>query len=201
MPPLTAALYDDFLVPLGFPRDTLEQLSTQCLLTSAKRKDISSYPLLVFSHGGGSSGVFYTTILEDLARRGFAVAAVDHPHDSLIVEFPNGETIIGLNKSLTRQELETLNQIRAEDLSFVIDELPQLLGSSASTPNNVSVVAFGRSLGGGSVADAMLNDTCIKGGINVDGILFGSMEEPNTTLSKPFLQITSEESTKNLYWR
>ena len=198
MPPITAALYDELIVPLGFPNNTLEQLSTICQQDALLRERDIAYPLLIFSPGGGSPRFFYTTILEDLARKGYVVVAIDHPHDALVVEFPDGVSIIGLNKTLTIDEVELLVQVRAQDMSFVIDELRRKFSAKVNTTN---VVAFGHSLGGATVAEATLNDTRIEGGINLDGRLFGSMEKPNITLSKPFLQFTSEAFSSNPYLR
>lgn len=189
MPPTTAALYDELVIPLGFPKKTFEQLSTLCQQDAPAHNEKRALPLLVFSPGGGAPRFLYSTLSEDLARRGYVVAAVDHPHDALVVEFPDGRTVIGLNKSLTRHETELLVTVRAQDLSFVIDELIRQYPAKINTSD---VVAFGHSLGGAAVAEAMLNDTRIKGGINLDGRLFGSMETPNVTLSKPFLQFASE---------
>ena len=47
-------------------------------------------------------------MLEDLARKDYTVVAVHHPYDALIVEFPDGRAVIGLNKTLSRNEVETL---------------------------------------------------------------------------------------------
>lgn len=198
MPPLTAALYDQLFVPFGFPQNTFEQLSTVCQQGAPFQDDSSPHPLLIFSPGGGAPRFLYSTILEDLARKGYTVVAVDHPHDALVVEFPEGRAIIGLNKTLTRDEVELLVEVRAEDLSFVIDELSRQFPAKINTTD---IVAFGHSLGGATVAEATMNDTRIKGGIDVDGRLFGSMEKPNVTIAKPFLQFISDASSSDPYLR
>ena len=198
MPPVTAALYGELVVQFGFPNNTFEQLSTLCEKNAALQRKSTAYSLLVFSPGGGTPRFLYATMLEDLARRGYVVAAIDHPYDALVVEFPDGHAIIGLNKTPTMDEVELLVTVRARDLSFVIDELGR---QYPNTINTTAVVALGHSLGGATVAEAALNDSRIKGGINIDGRLFGSMEKPNTTLSKPFLQFASEASSSDPYWR
>ena len=199
MPALTAALYDELVVPFGFPNNTFEQLSSICKQNAPLRDKPEAYSLLIFSPGGGAPRFFYATMLEDLARRGYVVVAIDHPYDALVVEFTDGHAIIGLNKTLTRDEVELLVTVRAQDMSFVIDELS--LQDFASI-NTSDVVAFGHSLGGATVAEATLNDTRIKGGINIDGRLFGSMGKPNVTLSASLLQFASESfaSDPYLHW-
>ena len=198
MPVLTAALYDELGVPLGFPNNTFEQLSTACQQNAPVRDKSEAYSLLIFSPGGGAPRFLYATMLEDLARRGYVVVAIDHPYDALVVEFTNGHAVIGLNKTLTRDEVELLVTVRAQDMSFVIDELSL---QDFALINTSDVVAFGHSLGGATVAEATLNDTRIKGGINIDGRLFGSMEKPSVTLSTPFLQFASEAFASDPYLR
>lgn len=188
MPPMTAALYDELIVALGFPSNTFEQLATMCEQNAPLEDESTAYRLLLFSPGGGAPRFFYSTILEDLARKGYIVVAIDHPHDVLIVEFPDGPAVIGLSKTLSRDEVELLIKVRAQDMSFVIDELSRQFPAYINTTD---IVAFGHSLGGGTVAEAVLNDTRIKGGINLDGRMFGSMEKPNITITKPFLQFIS----------
>ena len=83
-------------------------------------------------------------------------------------------------------------------MSFVVDELSRRFPARINT---TAVVAFGHSLGGGAVAEAALNDTRIKGGVNLDGRMFGAMEKGNITLSKPFLQFASEAFGSDPYLR
>ena len=198
MPPMTAALYDETMLQFGFPTNTFEQLSTLCEQDASLQPRSTAYPLLIFSPGGGAPRFWYSTMLEDLARRGYVVAAVDHPYDALVVEFPDGRATIGLNKTLGRDEVELLVTVRAQDLSFVIDELDRRY---PDTINTTDVVALGHSLGGATVAEAALNNSRVKGGVNLDGRLFGSMEKANVTLSKPFLQFASDASSSEPYAR
>ncbi len=194
MPPQTSKLYAQLLIPYGFPDPTFDRLFSQCSLENTRPDAPTSYPLIVFSPGGGESRLLYTSILEDLARQGAMVAAIDHPYDASIVEFLNGETIIGSNQRLSKEEIGLLVSVRARDISFLIDQLGRRALLQPRPMNVTSVVAFGHSAGGASVAEAMLHDSRIKGGINLDGRLFDSMEMANTTLSRPFLQFASEQS-------
>ena len=123
MPSRTAALYGRLITQFGFPESIFEPLTTLYHLDPAAAEPSLSYPLVVISPGGGAPRFFYSTILEDLARQGFVVAAIDHPHDALLVEFSDGEAVIGLHKTLTRAEIELRVQVRAQDVPFVNDEL------------------------------------------------------------------------------
>ena len=115
------------------------------------------------------------------------------------LNLPTVEVVIVLNKTLTRAEMKLLIKVRAQDASFVIDELDRRSLLQSGPINVTNVVAFEHSLGGATVAEATLNDTRIKGEINIDKILFDSMKRANTTLTKSFLQFASEESTGNPY--
>lgn len=199
MPAKTAALYGQLLGPYGFTESRFQSLATRCHLDAIMPDDTSSFPLVVFSPGGGTSRLLYTSIMEDLARQGFFVAAVDHTHDALVVEFPDGRTVTGLNKTLTRREVELLVHTRARDIMFAIDELGKTSVFKSGSIDVANVIAFGHSLGGAAIAEAMLNDTRIKGGVNLDGRLFGTIERDESTLSKPFLQFASEETTDDPY--
>lgn len=194
MPPQTSKLYAQLLIPYGFPDPNFDRLFSQCSLENKRQDAATSYPLIVFSPGGGQSRFLYTSVLEDLARQGAIVAAIDHPYDASIVEFPNGETIIGSNKTLSKEEIGLLVSVRARDISFLIDQLGRRTLLRPRPMNVTSVVAFGHSSGGASVVEAMLHDSRIKGGINLDGRLFDSLEMVNTTLSRPFIQFASEQS-------
>ena len=82
----------------------------------------TAYSLLVFEPGGGAPRFPDATKWDDLARRGYVVAT-DYPHHALAVAFPDGHAKTGLNKTLRRHEVESVVIVRAQDLSFVIDEL------------------------------------------------------------------------------
>lgn len=198
MPPATAAIYDSAFAEYGLPNGTMSRMFTRCYL-DAPASSQTAYPLIIFSPGGGVSRLLYTTIMEELARRGYVVAAVDHPYDALVVEFPDGRLIHVQDKGLDGELLELLVDTRAKDVSFVLDYLHSVPKDALVNMNTSHVISFGHSLGGATAAEAMLNDTRIKGGINLDGRLYGSMEEPNVTLSKPFLQFASEFSASKPY--
>lgn len=97
-----------------------------------------------------------------MSRKSFVVAAVDHPYGALVVEFPTGEIALGLNKTLTRGETELLVKVRAQDLSFVMDQLGRHSSILAEPLNFTRAVALGHSLGGATIAEAMLTTPALK---------------------------------------
>lgn len=198
MPPMTAALYDELIVQFDFPNNTFQQLETLCEQDASLLRKSIAYSLLIFSSGGGAPRFFYATVLKDLAPRGYVIVAIDYPHDTLIVEFPNNHAIVELNKTLSRDEVELLVTVRVQNLSFVIDELGRRFSTAINTTD---IVAFDYSLDGATVAEAALNDSRVKGGFNIDDRLFGSTEKRDITLSTPFLQSALKVSSSESYGR
>ena len=187
MPPATAANFDALFAEFGVANGAFSRLFTRCQANAPIPKDLSTYPLVMFSPGAVASRFIYTTIAQEIALKGSIVACLDHSYDALVVEFPDGRLIHGIDID-SRDIVELMVQVRAQDVSFVLD---QLAWSSLLSSYNINVndtIAFGHSLGGATTAEVMLNDTRIKGGVNLDGKLFGSMEKPDTRLSRPFIQ-------------
>ena len=172
MPPATAAFYGDFLAKDGVAKGTIERIFTRCQDSAPTPKDPSVHPLIIFSPGGGGSRFLYTTIAQEIARKGYIVASLDHPFDALVVEFPDGRMIRGVDID-SPYLVELMVEVRAQDVSFVIDELGS---TSLSYPFSVNVnntVVVGHSPGGATSAEVALNDTRVRGGVNFDGRLFG----------------------------
>ena len=199
MPPATAALYGDLLAEDGVAKGTIERIFTRCQDSAPIPKDPSIYPLIIFSPGAGASRFIYTTIAQEIARKGYIVASLDHPFDALVVEFPDGRLIRGVDID-SPYLVELMVEVRAQDVSFVIDELgsTSLLYPFSVNVNNTVVV--GHSLGGATSAEAALNDTRIRGGVNFDGRLFGSMGKPGIMLSEPCLQFGAARNDSFADW-
>jgi len=80
------------------PKGTAE-ISTQLELAVSTDAPILKgrrYPVVVFSPGKGVNAAHYSSLYQDLASRGFVVAAVDHPYDAPVVVFPGGRTVLPL---------------------------------------------------------------------------------------------------------
>jgi len=92
-----------------------------------------TYPVVVFSHGLTGTFTDYTYLFEELASRGYVVAAVDHTHEATAVELADGHIagsrygsylthIAQLDAASARQ----LEMTRLGDMQFVIDEVERL---------------------------------------------------------------------------
>ncbi|MCJ1454638.1 hypothetical protein MMC28_004991 [Mycoblastus sanguinarius] len=206
MPPATAQFEDQMLSAYGLPNGTLERFglavcgsqNTTVASPSGNHRS-GSYPVVLFSPGLGASRLTYSAIAQSVASFGYLVVTIDHPYDADIVEFPDGSLVFAFNIS-TQAQLDLAIQTRAQDASFVLDQLSAANSSKELIPGvggqlNISHVAmFGHSLGGAATASAMLSDSRIVGGLNMDGTLYGPVVEAG--LDRPFLFFNRPNHTR-----
>jgi dienelactone hydrolase len=152
-----------------------------------------SYPVLIFSPGGGQLPTHYTALLEDLASHGYVVLAVAHPFDTPLVVFPDGRVArwgpIGWQK-----EFRETTMILAADLVSVLDHAIREHEKnepffSHIDPQRIGV--FGHSIGGAAAAEACGMDARFKAGMNFDGTVYGDVVEKG--VQQPFFLIMAAQ--------
>ena len=161
------------------------------------------WPVVLFSPGYAEDRALGTALSEDLASRGFVVAAIDHTYDAAEVEFPGHRLMLRHQPVPTPAVLATSVRIRAADARFALDGLTALNRGTnpdaeqrAVPPGTVGgldltrVGMFGHSLGGATTAEAMAEDRRIMAGIELDGVLFGATSESG--VDRPFLFMSRE---------
>lgn len=188
MPSATAHEYDDLYSSFGIPNGPFESIK----LPLCDRRPFPPLPYkestIIFSPGLGNSRLTYTIMAAELASRGFTVITVDHPHDAIIVEYPDGSVARAANIS-TDEQISSALEARCRDTFFIIDRLhddrarQELLGRNSFAPPGI--LGAGHSLGGAAAAAAMMADDRILGGINLDG----ASHEPfiNGDIFHPFM--------------
>ncbi|MDT0468848.1 alpha/beta hydrolase family protein [Streptomyces gibsoniae] len=155
-------------------------------------------PVLLHSPGYQSDRTFNTLLIEELASRGYVVAAVDHPYDSGEVEFPGGRVVVNRPDDASDEARTAAVAVRAADLRFVLDQLTVLeRGGNPDTEGRplprglrgtldlTRVGVFGHSRGGAASASVMHLDERVRAGIDLDGALYGPVVEHG--LGRPFL--------------
>jgi pimeloyl-ACP methyl ester carboxylesterase len=199
MPPETALLEDVELSGYGLsaPNGTLEKLALQL---AAKASQVypghgePAFPVVLFSPAQGTTRLFYSAIAQTVASSGYIVVTIDAPYDVDIVEYPDGSLALAnttVANTATTLTIDLAVEVRAEDASFVLDQLTNktvianLIPGSTQGLNVSKVAMFGHSLGGAATATAMLNDTRIAGGIDMDGALWGPVVQKG--LDRPFM--------------
>ncbi|MGW4896971.1 alpha/beta hydrolase family protein [Kitasatospora sp. NPDC004240] len=134
------------------------------------------HPLVVLSPGFAMSRTSLTALAEDLAARGYAVAAVDHTHETS-VQFPDGriDPCLACGQEDGSTEFGArVSRIRAADLRFVIDRLtdPNRAPVRGLTVDPGRIAAVGHSIGGAGALEAMRQDRRIRAAVNLDGTIW-----------------------------
>ncbi|MEV0809639.1 hypothetical protein [Micromonospora sp. NPDC050200] len=154
------------------------------------------FPVVLYSPGAGDPRTWGTTLVQDLACRGYVVVTIDHTYDSSEVEFPGGRVVGTLLPELFGQaqqpdDFQRLGarvfDTRVADTRFVLDQLAALdRGTNPDAegrplPRGVAGALdlhrtgmFGVSAGGLSALQAMSEDSRIRAAIDMGG----SIESP-----------------------
>lgn len=211
-PPGTAALLDVVINGNGLA----EMITTRsCLGSPMARPDL---PLLLLGPGLGTTRLFHSDMAGEIASHGWNVVTVDHPYDSLVVEYPNGRLVFASDSPLANKTgddavLLQFLDARVKDMQFVLDSLSNSsvtsripgLGypTSASKSNNHNfhksklitdkVGVFGHSFGGAAALQLLKDDKRFHVGADLDGGVYGTVVQEGTDL--PFLFIRAPSHT------
>ena len=144
----------------------------------------------MLSPGFTNSRSTLTALAEDLASHGRVVAGIDHTYGSHATAFPGGRVTTALARQAPRRGpgfWEKVAAGRAADVSFVLNELTGAHrawpGAGLIDPSRMAMA--GHSAGGAAAIAAMLTDSRIRAGIDMDGATVAPI--PGHGLSRPFL--------------
>lgn len=154
------------------------------------------FPVVLYSPGAGEPRTWGTTLVQDLASRGYVVVTIDPTYEADEVEFPGGRVIDSVLLAQLQQAekdgtvfalLKKIIDVRVADTRTVLDALtaldaghnpsvgPPRLGTMplprglAGALDLHRVGMFGVSAGGFTAAQAMYEDPRIRAGIDLDG--------------------------------
>ena len=174
----------------GVPRDVLSTTRTNAVSGATPAGRQRALPLVVLSPGFTNSRGTLTALAEDLASHGYVVAGIDHTYESFGTAFPDGRVATGLAREARRRgggSPEKVAAGRAADVSFVLNELtgahPAWPGAGLIDPSRIAMA--GHSAGGAAAIAAMLADSRIRAGIDMDGATAAPI--PDHSLARPFL--------------
>jgi predicted dienelactone hydrolase len=170
------------------PPELLASVETNSVPGAEPLADDGTLPLVVLSPGFSFPRATLTGVAEELASQGYVVAAVGHNYEAPIT-FPDRTTEC---LACEDEDFEAVVPNRAEDLSFVLDELT---GEDAAWEDSgvidaERVLVGGHSVGGASGHRAMLADDRFDAGFNLDGTFFSL--DPDE-LDRPFLMVGAAE--------
>ncbi|MEH0420640.1 alpha/beta hydrolase family protein [Streptomyces sp. B21-083] len=169
-------------------------------------------PVLVYSPGLGEPRTWGTTLVADLASRGYVVVTIDNTYESPEVQFPDGSLATMVTPTDPDAFIRKSLAVRTTDTGFVLDQLGLLnAGHQPDTdgrrlPKGLAgaldlskVGMFGHSMGGTATATVMDADPRVKAGINMDGNLTNFdgtlMPVAEHGLTRPFLFMGKDGTT------
>ena len=174
----------------GIPQDTLSTTRTNAVSDAGPAGRQRSLPLVVLSPGFTNARSTLSGLAEDLASHGYVVAGIDHTYESHATAFPDGRVATCLARAARRRDegfKEKLVASRAADVSFVLGELtgahPAWPGAGLVDPARMAMA--GHSAGGAAAIAAMLADSRLRAGVDMDGATTATI--PDHGLSRPFL--------------
>ena len=174
----------------GIPPEVLSTVRTNAASGAASAEPQRALPLVLLSPGFTNARSALTALAEDLASHGYVVAGIDHTYESFATAFPDGRVTTCLARQAPGRGpgfWEKVMAGRAADACFVLDELtaghPAWPGAGLIDPSRIAMA--GHSAGGAAAIAAMLADSRIRAGIDMDGTTHAPI--PDHGLSRPFL--------------
>jgi dienelactone hydrolase len=174
----------------GIPPDALSTVRTNAVSDATPAGRQRALPVVVLSPGFTNSRSTLTALAEDLASHGYVVAGIDHTYESFATAFPDGRVTTCLAREAPRRGRGFWEKVvagRAADVSFVLDELTGAHrawpGAWLIDPSRMAMA--GHSAGGAAAIPAMLADSRIRAGIDMDGATCAQI--PEHGLARPFL--------------
>jgi hypothetical protein len=162
---------------LGVPTGTFD-VDTHASADARMRRHIEG--VILVSAGLGEPVALQTAQVIELASRGWVLVTFDHPHDTFVVEQPDG-TLIFSDLEPSQPAIEAAFEQRVLDVGVVLRELSALL---SRRQHPVPVGMFGFSIGGAAAAEAMLRYPRLGAGVDLDGTAFGRVVQEG--LDEPF---------------
>jgi dienelactone hydrolase len=180
----------------GLRPNALAMTRTNAAVNATPDGTQHNQPLVVLSPGFTNSRSALTALAEDLASHGYVVAGIDHTYESYATAFPDGRVATCLARQVRGRDSgkEKVVAGRAADVCFVLDELtgacPAWPGAALIDPSRMGMA--GHSAGGAAAIAAMLADSRIRAGIDMDGATAAPI--PDHGLSRPFLFLGKQSS-------
>mgnify|MGYP001358197983 CR=1 FL=1 len=161
----------------------------------------AALPVVIFNAGFNSVLEAYAALLEELASRGYVVAATSHPYadqyallaDGSVVEYPGDQAFVDAWEGRDPYNRE-LYEMWVPDTLAVVQELVRLNQESFDGRLALDRLAFaGHSFGGGASAEVCrLVGAACAGAINLDGSHSTRLQE--AAMEAPYLYIAASQT-------
>jgi dienelactone hydrolase len=201
----------------GIPADSVDFAATRTSghVDAPVARHDRPFPVVLYSPGAGDPRTWETTLVQDLASRGYVVVTIDHTYDASEVEFSGGR-VVGSDWEQWFQQAQQNNEfpalaakvfdVRLADTRFVLDQLPAIgRGRLAGALDLHHVGMFGVSAGGLIALQAMDDDPRIRAAADLGGNVESPLI-PDTSklwpvaghgLKKPFLLMGDASTDHN----
>jgi len=173
-----------------------DQVRTNAVVGAPVAREDARYPVLLFSHGRGGYRQHNTAQVEELVSHGYVVAAIDHPHASAGVVFPDGRQVPMDPRMYDRTFIDGVIPFLAQDVSTALDRLAALDRSHDPLAGRLDldhVGMFGVSLGGAVTGEACKIEPRVRACLPIDVFLPADVVEAG--LRQPVMWITRDEAT------
>lgn len=190
--------FSDALGLPGFALEYLKDIRGNSYEQAEMADSETPFPIVLISHGMGTTRMLHASQAENLASHGYVVAAIDHTYGTTSTVFPDGQ-VTGFQAELDGDGfLETgarLGEEWAGDAELLIRNLEQWnQGKESSRYKGMldleNIGAMGHSFGGATAYHLTATYDFIKAGINMDGTNFDRFDEGHA-MTKPFLFMES----------
>lgn len=178
-------------VPGGFER--LVQTHSRSGATVADGR----FPVIVFSHGLSWPSLMYQSYLEELASRGYVVAAIDHTYGADAVVFPDGGVVRyglwpgGFERDEARDSaLASYVGTWRDDIRYVTDVVLDRVNAAGPLQGHLDLAhvgVLGHSYGGSAAALAM-EDPRLAAGFAMESRVRDSTMRP-LAVPRPFMHV------------
>jgi dienelactone hydrolase len=191
MTPTESERYMSRLDLPDIPLDVMSTVRTSAVVDARPTGRRHSAPFVVLSPGWTQPRATLTSWAEDLASHGYVVAVIDHTYENRAQTFPDGRVTdcAACEVDDLPGFWEKMAQGRAADTSFVLDQLTRSKKFDLIDPKRIGMT--GHSAGGAITTQAMLADSRIRAGIDVDGSVHVPI--PDSGLSRPFMFMGSTD--------
>lgn len=175
-------------------------ISSHSYLDAPLSADLSTYPVLVFSHGYTDDISGQVTLMEEFASHGYVVFSISHPYESLITQFPDGRIVLVDPRAFSAPHQPQARQLDLDDqfgtwvkdTYFVLNQIEEMNtdrnnGRFSGRLNLQQVGILGYSFGGATSVEVCLLDRRCQAGANMDGSQFGYTDFSFNHLKVPFL--------------
>jgi hypothetical protein len=143
------------------------------------------FPVLLFEPGFGMLPFFYSTLIEDLASRGYIVAGTIPTYYTHYNVFANGRVVDTFKSAHANASLP----FWTGDMIFTLNQLEKLNSDRENQFHErldfTRVGAIGHSFGGAASVQVAKDDPRVRAAIDLDGTLIGDVVESG--MAKPFL--------------